>query len=354
MQNIKAYIHSHKQALDQYIADYFTTLIEKRRRISGSSIADLYTIFKNANEGGKCIRGSLVKLGYELAADRAIDEKIFPASAAFEILQTALLCHDDIIDKSPLRRGKPSIWQAITNSDTAKGDRHYGISQAICLGDIGFILADMLIEESDFDTDKKIEALQMLHRAELNTVDGEMLDVLVAQEKSYDDEDNILKISRLKTAWYTIIGPLQLGAVLGGASQELLDHMTEFGLSLGIAFQLRDDILGVQALEQETGKSDTSDISEGKVTLLIRHALKNASPEQLKTLRCLYGNPVASEDDRTKVLEVFEATGAFAEVSRKAECYLTEAVKVIPLMTKNEERTVLLTQLGEMMFQRKA
>jgi geranylgeranyl diphosphate synthase type I len=319
---------------------------------AGRGAADLYGIFREAGLGGKCIRGALVKLGHEIASGRPADERILPAAAAFEIFQTAILGHDDIIDKSPLRRGKDSIWRAAAL--TAEGDVHYGTSQAICLGDVGFILANRLVAESAFGAERKIEALSVFNPAQLNTMNGEMLDVLLSRAKDYDDEDGILRVASLKTAWYTIVGPMQLGAVLAGGSRSLLGGMEAFGMSLGVAFQLKDDILGIRAAEREIGKSNTSDIAEGKVTLLIHHALKNASAEDRRRLREIYGRPSVSDADREAVQAIFAATGAFDAAARRAERCLGEAKRLIPAMTDDAEHAALLTQLSDMMFLRKA
>jgi geranylgeranyl pyrophosphate synthase len=233
------------------------------------------------------------------------------------------------------------------------GDVHYGTSQAICLGDVGLILANKLIAESAFDAERKVEALSVFHAAQLNTMDGEMLDVMLSRVKDYGDEDGILKIASLKTAWYTIVGPMQLGAVLAGGPDGLLCSIEEFGLSLGVAFQLKDDILGIRAAEKETGKSNTSDIAEGKVTLLIHHALKNASAEDRRRLLEIYGRPSVSDADRQTVQAIFSSTGAFDAAARLAEHRLGEAKRLIPAMTQNLEHAALLTQLSDMMFFRK-
>jgi len=368
---IKEYILSCKKELSPYIDSFLTGLIEERAN-SDRGLVELYETFREAGREGKHIRGSLVKLGYEIALGHFTGkcEKILPACAAFEILQTAILGQDDVIDKSPLRRGRDSIWRAsarlaavrrmAANREADDGgkenadDFHYGISQAICLGDVGISLANRLVIESSFDSDRKIEAMKTFIGVQLHTMDGEMLDVLMSYEKDYGDEERILKIARLKTAWYTIAGPLQLGAVLGGASGELLDAMRRYGIFLGTAFQLRDDILGIDATEAEIGKSNTSDIAEGKVTLLAHYAMKRATPAQLEQLRRIYGNGAASEADRLTVRDIFESTGPFAEVAKNTQSYLTEAADVIGEMTQNAKQAELLAQLCVMMAQRKS
>ncbi|MDR1979026.1 MAG: polyprenyl synthetase family protein [Synergistaceae bacterium] len=350
MPDIGEYIHSYKKILERYIDDYLTGLIQKQAVRSSRQIADLYGIFKEAGKGGKCIRGSLVKLGYEIALDRPAGDEILPASAAFEVFQTAALCHDDIIDKSPLRRGRDSMWRAISRG----ANPHYGISQAICLGDVGISLSSRLVLDSAFDAAEKTKALEIFLDVQTNTMDGEMLDVYMSQKKDYGDEKGILKISELKTAWYTVVGPLQLGGVLGGASRELLDAMRRYGMALGVAFQLRDDILGIEATEAEMGKSNTSDIAEGKVTLLAHYAMKRATPEQLRQLRRVYGSDAVSETDRKTVQDIFESTGAFAEVARRAEAYLAEARGIVAEVTRDPVKVELLTQFGDMMLRRKS
>ncbi|MCL2010449.1 MAG: polyprenyl synthetase family protein [Synergistaceae bacterium] len=350
MTAVKEYIRSCKEALEPYIEDYIAGLAEKRAG-SVSGLAELYEIFREAGRGGKCIRGSLVKLGHEIALGRPAGDEILPACAAFEILQTAILGHDDVIDKSPLRRGRDSIWRAVTRG---RDDFHYGISQAICLGDVGIFLANLLIVESVFDAGRKIEAVKTFIDVQLNTVDGEMLDVLMSYDKDYGDEEGILRIANLKTAWYTIAGPLRLGAALAGASPELMDAMRRYGIFLGTAFQLRDDVLGINAAEEDIGKSNTSDIAEGKVTLLAYYAMKRAAPAQLGQLRRIYGSGAVSEADRVIVRNIFESTGAFAEVTKKAESYLAEAAGIIDEITQNAEHAALLAQLGDMMARRKS
>jgi geranylgeranyl diphosphate synthase type I len=269
-----------------------------------------------------------------------------------------------------LRRGRDSLWRAsaLTLGGGGEGpgpvdphsvlsheDLHYGTSQAICLGDIGLILANGLIAESAFDAERKIEALAVFRAAQLNTMDGEMLDVLLSRTKDYGDEDGILKIASLKTAWYTIAGPMQLGAVLAGGprTRNLLRDMESFGLSLGVAFQLKDDVLGVQAAEEDIGKSNTSDIAEGKVTLLIHHALKNAPADDRRRLKEIYGRPSVSDADRETVQAIFTSTGAFDAAARRAELCLGEARRLIPNMARNAEHAALLAQLSDKMFFRK-
>lgn len=190
--------------------------------------------------GGKKLRGVLVVLGYELAKQatgnrfQVTDKEIFKIAAAYEILHSAVLVHDDVIDQSPKRRGIHSLYKAI-------GGGHYGVSQAISLGDAGFFLGFKIISESNFPQKSKISALKLFSKVMLDTALGEILDL---------EKADPLVVMKLKTAYYTISGPLQLGAILGGlgpASLRILG-MRDFGESLGIAFQIKDDILDSESV----------------------------------------------------------------------------------------------------------
>jgi len=347
--NIQEYLSASRETLNPFIADYMTDLARAQAE-NGEALAALYTILRDASTGGKRIRGSLVGLGYEIVSQKKADKSILPVAAACEILQTALLCHDDIIDRSPLRRGKPSIWQKIASE---YDDRHYGFSQATMLGDCALILANRLITSSGLDPEKKISLLMKFQEMQLKTMDGEMLDVFMGRTQSCQDRTAILNISRLKTAWYTIIGPLQLGALAAGTDDGTLERMEKFGMSLGIAFQIKDDILGIQGSERETGKSNTSDITEGKVTLLIHYALKNATPGQLERIKKIYGATSVSEEERLEISEIFLETKAFESAAKVAEEYLADARQYVEKITSIPEKAEMLLQLSDLVFLRK-
>lgn len=188
---------------------------------AGATLLPLMKAFKKANKGGKKIRGVLIKLGYELAKQSQYKE-VYKVAAAYEIFHTAILAHDDIIDESPKRRGQKSLYKSV------------GTAQAITLGDYGFFLAIKIISESKFDMEKKNPALNFFLKTMIGTAVGQMLDIARGDRET---------TAKLKTARYTIAGPLQLGAILAGADQDLVKKLGDFGESLGIAFQIRDDIL---------------------------------------------------------------------------------------------------------------
>lgn len=197
-----------------------------------SKLPSLAKEFVNACGGGKGIRGVLCKLGYELANQKSEvrnqTSDIWKVGAALEIMHTAILVHDDIMDKSPTRRGKPSLYTSM------------GTDQAIALADYGFFLSLQIISETGFPDREKTEALRFLSQVMVDTALGQIMDL-----KKHEP----ILVAKLKTAQYTISGPLGLGAILAGADQ-MIGILREFGESLGIAFQIRDDILDGEAMDQ--------------------------------------------------------------------------------------------------------
>lgn len=192
----------------------------------------LLQAFGKSCQGGKRIRAALVKLGYQIAGGES--DEIVKIGAAYEVLHAAILVHDDIIDQSETRRDKLSLHFALSAEKGHVGGSHYGVSQAISLADYGFFLAVKIISESRFSNERKTKALEVFSGTMIDTAFGQMLELKKADP---------VTVMKLKTARYTISGPLQLGAALAGANEELVGALGEFGEKLGIVFQIKDDIL---------------------------------------------------------------------------------------------------------------
>ena len=341
--NFRNYLQSTALEIENQINSYKSNWQLEIEQIS-PKLVDLIDVFTTAWEGGKRLRGSLVKLGYEMSGGQP-NTSINEVAVAYEIFQTSILAHDDIIDLSPTRRGKPTVYRQL-------GGDHYGISQTICLGDIGFFLANKLIVDSNFDSDLKVKALHYFSRMVINTGLGEMLDIELPHLKQERSEDDVIIINRLKTADYTISYPLMIGAILGGASDEKLAKITQFGTDLGIAFQIQDDILGIFGDEHTLGKSVTSDIEEGKNTLLITEAYKNANNEQKQILDKYYGNGEVSSEHLEQIKQVFIDTGALEYSKNMASQYVESAKKLIPELTESEDHRQLLSEMSEFLVNR--
>ncbi len=342
--DFKTYLENSSGEIEILIKQYLEHWNKDEVDLISSQLSPLTDAFYESCLGGKRLRGMLVRLGYEMT-DGKINSEIYKASAAVEIFQTAILAHDDIIDLSVTRRGKPTLYRKL-------GGDHYGISQTICLGDIGFFLSVRLISESNFSDDLKNQALTEFSKMFINTGLGEMLDIKLSQKDSIYNEQDVLTIQRLKTAYYTIIYPLKIGIILASGSNKLLEQIEKFGNSLGIAFQIQDDILGVFGDEEELGKSVTSDIEEGKNTLLIIEALKNASPDQKKFLEDHYGKGKVDQDVLSQIKQIFTDAGALKYSQDKSQQLVDQAKKVIDEMEINTQFKDLLSQMSDFIISR--
>ncbi len=328
------------------------TLLEQAKKEAveiSPKLVPLVEVFADSCKGGKRVRGMLVMLGYEITNSefkvQNSELEITKVAAVYEIFQTAILSHDDVIDQSPLRRGKPTIYRRL-------GGDHYAISQTITIGDIGFFLAMKILAETNFPALRKNKAIEFFSKSMLKTGLGQSLDIELSRPGKKDEED-ALKISLYKTAWYTIIGPMSVGAILGGASKKQLDGILEFGKNLGIAFQIQDDILGVFGQEEDLGKSINSDIEEGKNTLLLTQALKRANKQQVEYLEKHYGQGVISQEEFMKIREIFESSGALDYVSSKAVEYARKAKGATSEITDDEDCLHLLNKLADFLINRR-
>lgn len=310
------------------------TFVRKLKNIEKTEpkLGELYKEFIKVSGGGKGLRGGLVVLGYQIAGGKKLNE-ILDAAVAAEIFQTAILAQDDVIDKSILRRGKQSLYQAL-------GGDHKAISEAICLSDLGFFHCFDLFLELKVDDLAKLKAIKLFSETVSQTLLGVLLDIEASSDWENFSEDKVLKISYLKTARYTVSGPLMLGVVLAGGNQALLDRMRKFGDNLGIAFQIQDDILGIFGKEELTGKSN-SDINEGKATILTSYVLGRANKKNIETLKKYYGKDVKERG----IKEVFTQSGALEYAKSKMRDYADLAGQDIKSMKIDEDDKSMLTSL---------
>lgn len=312
------------------------------------------------------MRAFLVYLGYLIGTHLRFNpsdglnlqkdfQKILPIALAIEIIHSFLLIHDDIIDKSDMRHGAPTIhrrYEKLVGSPPAVRLRdeagHYGLSQAILLGDIACFEAFSLINSSSFDNDLKVICQGQLIKTLLNTGYGEALDV----EAPYRGATlaQIRQVMDLKTARYSFVGPLSLGAILGGAGKEQISSLTKFGLSCGMAFQLKDDILGVFGDEKVTGKP--MDFSEGKNTMLIYKTYELVNAKEKAYLKKIWGNKNANSGDLKRVGQIIRDCGALAWCEKEQVKLANAAKKVIFDITNDKELQIIFEQIADFVIGR--
>lgn len=239
--DFKNYLKENAKKVEEELDKILTKFLKEVKTVS-PKLSSLAQEFINFSQGGKRVRGVLCILGYQLA--KGSGKEIIKIGAALEILHSAILAHDDIIDKSSLRRGQPTLHQAL-------GGNQYGISQALVLGDIGLYLQTRVITSSTFPNKTKIKAINHLSQTIISTGLGQLLDVKLHNSNiSKASQDDMQRLYLLKTALYTISGPLILGAILAGSGSKLIKAVKNFGENLGIAYQIKDDILDKEATGQ--------------------------------------------------------------------------------------------------------
>ncbi|KKR50170.1 MAG: Polyprenyl synthetase superfamily [Candidatus Curtissbacteria bacterium GW2011_GWA1_40_16] len=325
---------------DSYYKKRKTTL-NKYPRLIGRFYDDLQDISK----GGKRLRGFLVYLGYLIGGGSDL-KKILPISLAVETIHTFLLIHDDVIDKSDMRHGKLAIHRRLEKLFGA----HYGISQAIIIGDIACFEAFALVNSSRFGERAKVECQKKIYEVLLETAYGEALDI----EYSYKEAKvaDIMQVADLKTARYSFVGPLSVGAILSKCSGKQMKAISEFGLFVGIAFQLRDDYLGIFGDEKVLGKSILSDMREGKNTLIIHKAKQLATPKDLVELNKIWGNPKSGSRELERIRDIVRKCGALMWCEGENKGLIRAAKQEIGKLTRDRKLQQILSQVADYVVSR--
>jgi len=271
-----------------------------------------------ATRGGKRIRPLLLCCGY-LCMGGTDAQAILHASVAVELLQTGLIIHDDVIDRSVERRAGPTmhlLWkryfhEARYRARYAREPEHFGLSMAVLMGDIASALAYETLVRADFPLEHKLRAIHTFSEVIYRVAFGELLDVDLGM-RSLDTltEEDILTVYKLKTAGYTTEGPLHLGAVLGGASTRHVAALSEYAVPLGIAFQIQDDLLGMFGSRDDIGKDEGSDLLEAKRTPLLLAAWREGSPRERALLEETLRDPQRAQRNLPHVRALILDTGA--------------------------------------------
>jgi geranylgeranyl diphosphate synthase type I len=271
--------------------------------------------------GGKMFRASFCWWGHHAVAPPADEAAVLRACAALELLHASALVHDDLMDASDTRRGNPSTHRAFeAEHDRAGwrgGARQYGAAGAILLGDLLLSWSEELLRRCGLPADAVTPALEVFDLCRSEVIAGQFLDVSV-QARGRADVDTAMTVLRYKSAKYSIERPLQVGAALAGASEATLAELGAFGLPLGEAFQLRDDLLGVYGDPASTGKPAGDDLVEGKRTVLVALALDAAPPAEAAELDAALGSAL-TPGQVERLRGIVEDSGARAQVEAVIE-----------------------------------
>jgi geranylgeranyl diphosphate synthase type I len=293
--------------------------------------------------GGKRLRPAFCRWGWVGAGGTGDDSLVVDAGAAIELLHAFALFHDDVMDGSATRRGERTTHLGFADRHEANGwrgePRRFGEGVAILVGDLAFVYADQLLQAAPPAAWRLWNEL----RVELNI--GQYLDIL-GTANGDRRMASAQRISRYKSGKYTVERPLHLGAAIAAPDRpELLELLSAYGLPLGDAFQLRDDVLGVFALEHVLGKPVGDDLREGKPTPLLALAHERAGAAQRSVLDRV-GRADLSADEVAAIQQVLVDTGAVAEIEARIESLASEAVLALDVAELDDEARKELTELA--------
>lgn len=312
-----------KKIVDAFLLPLLTERTEQARRVNPHYETLWQSIAKLYQAGGKRLRSYMTLLAYISFSEKPVDT-ILPAAAAQELLHLAMLIHDDVIDRDAVRYGVKNItgqyndfYQEIIADDTDR--QHYAESAAVLSGDLLISESYILLSETDVASDAILAAQGLLAKAMFNVIGGELLDTEAAF-RGIDSADP-LTIAEQKTASYSFVSPFLMGATLAGANVEQLDIMQKLGEQLGIAYQLRDDVIGVFGSTEATGKSTDSDLREAKQTFLIEAFHKNATTLQSQTFDRLFGRNDITNEQMDELKQVLMQSGARDSVEQTIATY---------------------------------
>jgi len=308
---------------------------------------------------GKRFRPLFAYAGY-LAAGGQNDgtqlKNMLKAATSLELLQACALIHDDLMDGSDMRRGAPAVHRYFENyhlENSMRGDKaQFGLSAAILLGDFALIWADQLINESGLSDEqlRRLLPLNDLMRVEL--IAGQYLDVRESAAITSSVE-RALKVARYKSGKYTIERPLHFGALIAGSSDETNSALTKFGIPLGEAFQLRDDLLGVFGDPETTGKPAGDDLREGKRTVLTALAIESFSAQQAQIFNAHFGELNISAEQISELRDIITQVGAPAKVEALIEDLTASALEALESKHLAEKSKPYLNELALMATNRK-
>ncbi|SFC05266.1 geranylgeranyl diphosphate synthase, type I [Nocardioides terrae] len=339
-----------QQALDEFLERHEAALAPL-----GPDAGRLLAQARVTVSGGKRFRAAFCYWGYRALAPSVADEAaLVRACASLELLHASALVHDDLMDASDTRRGRPATHRALEADHREAGWRgdpeQYGAAAAILLGDLLLAWADELLRRSGFPVERVAPALEVFDACRSEVIAGQFLDVSV-QARGRADVETAMTVLRYKSAKYSIERPLHIGAALAGASADDLAALTAFGLPLGEAFQLRDDLLGVYGDPAVTGKPAGDDLIEGKRTVLVALALHGASSTDAAVLDAALGRSL-SADQVDDLRRIIDASGAREQVETTIAELTDSAVAALDRAPIDEHARGVLLGLAEAATQR--
>ena len=333
-QDFAQFLNEYHGQVDALIASYYA------KHGSHSDMDDyLYApLAKYSANGGKRHRPVVCFLGCMAVGGDPV--RAASAAASVEHFHTAALIHDDIADEGELRRGEPCLHLTM------------GLGLAINAGDLALSqVTGTVLEDPTLDDATKVRVLSELVAMTTRTIEGQALDIGWARDNRWDiSEDDYLAMASHKTAYYSVAVPLACGAIIGGGSDEQVEALRSFGMAAGLAFQLQDDILNLVGDKESVAKDFRSDITEGKRTLMVVHALAN--PSVADELRGILNVHTADTAQLARAVELMEQAGSIEHARRLSLHLAAQAKAAIQDIELDASAKELLFSMADFFVQR--
>ena len=309
-----------------------------RARNGGCDTRIMESLARFVEDGGKRLRPALGYAAFLGIRDPDDEADLFRALSSLEILHAYLLVHDDIMDLAETRRGRPALHVEL---GSAAGSRRVGEFLAILAGDLGSALCLEPLVDSRFSADRRIRAVREILKCHQWVVLGQELDL----RKQGPAE----RIMLHKTASYTTIGPVRTGAALAGADDRTLDLLEAYARPLGIAFQIRDDILSLFGDEKVVGKPVAADLLEGKLTLLVEGVKEAGSPSERDAVGKVLDQGLHDPEDIERALEAIRSSGALSRAEQRVGTLVQEARDALALVPLRDQGRQLLLEAMDLL-----
>ena len=342
--------------VQQTLADYLRIRRAECAELDPAFVEAIDELIRFVLRGGKRIRPTFAWWGWRAAgnpADGEYSTAMLRAASSLELVQACALMHDDLIDDSDTRRGSPTVHVTFTGTHREQGwsgaSKQFGTAAAVLLGDIALAWSDDMLHAAGLAPPDLARASQAWQAMRTEVLAGQYLDVL-GQARGDETRKAAMRVDELKAASYTVERPLQFGAELGGADAATVQALRRFGADIGVAFQLRDDLLGLFGDPGVTGKPSGDDLREGKRTLLVAEAFERArgrdDQESLTVLRSALGNPELSEEGVDRARSVLEHLGAVDAVESRITGLTDSALTALGTAQVEEPVAAKLAELA--------
>lgn len=321
-------------AVEERLRGFFREKKGQAQELSPRATELIGAIERLTMRGGKRLRPVVLYAGFRAVDPQGALSRVVEAAAGLELLQSYLLTHDDWMDRDDRRRGGPSV-----HADLRAGvsDRHLADSLAILCGDLACGFSWELFHNVPFPHGRRQEAMAEIGTMHREVIFGQQLDLL--------GDADVKLIHHLKTGSYTVRGPLRLGAILADSSRAELEALTLFGAPLGIAFQLRDDLLGIFGDSRRLGKQAGNDLRAGKNNAVVFEARNLLRGDELEALLQVLGNKRASARRVARVVELLRDSGAGERVRKRIQQMVEQARRELGKAPLRPEGAGLLLEL---------